>query len=463
MTAEPPAAGDARIGLWQRLLHRSYRQNTGFQFFVVRRVLPGGVALFVVLTLLAILAMAQQRPAVFQAFSLCLGIALITLPWAFFRRAQLTAVREMPAHATAGEPMRYTIRVTNRAARRLRGAMIAETPPDSRPGLAEFALGREPGEEKRNAFDRAFAYHRWRWLLARRQLFDGGSADRWLELGAGETAEMRIDLTPLRRGVIRLDDLRVQLPDPFGAFQRNRKVPAPPATLTVLPRRHRIPPVEMPGSARFQIGGDATSNAIGQTGEFVGLRDYRPGDPLRQIHWKSWARTGRPIVKELEDTFYPRHGLVLDTFPQAEDAALFEDAVSVAASFAATLDTRESLLDLIFIKDTAHVVTAGRGLARAEKLLEVLAAVEGEPVPDFETLGRLVLRHREKMTSCLIVLAGWNQERSEFLETLRGGGVACVPIVLGHGHAPENVPGHWIESGQLSRDLRRLPARLTAI
>src|SRR5690606_22341242 len=113
----------------------------------------------------------------------------------------------------------------------------------------------------------------------------------------------------------RLDDLRVQLPDPFGVFQRNRKVPSPAATLTVLPRRYRIPPVELPGTARLQIGGDATSNAIGQTGEFVGLRDYRPGDPLRQIHWRSWARTGRPIVKEIEDTFYPRYGLVLDTFP----------------------------------------------------------------------------------------------------------------------------------------------------
>ena len=81
----------------------------------------------------------------------------------------------------------------------------------------------------------------------------------------------------------------------------------------VLPRRYPLPPIELPGGAAFKITGETNTNAIGNSGEFVGLRDYRPGDPLRQIHWKSWARTGRPIVKELEDTFYPRYGLVLDT------------------------------------------------------------------------------------------------------------------------------------------------------
>ena len=43
------------------------------------------------------------------------------------------------------------------------------------------------------------------------------------------------------------------------------------------------------------------------------LRDYRPGDPLQRVHWKSFARTGRPVVKEYQDEFFERHALVLDT------------------------------------------------------------------------------------------------------------------------------------------------------
>jgi uncharacterized protein (DUF58 family) len=267
-------------------------------------------------------------------------------------------------------------------------------------------------------------------------------------------------VTPLRRGVIRFDDLRLLLPDPFGLFQRCRKVKAPAATLLVLPRRFPLPPIELPGGAAFKITGEANTNAIGTSGEFVGLRDYRPGDPLRQIHWKSWARTGRPIVKELEDTYYPRYGLILDTLSCDRSDQQFEEAISVAASFASSIDTSESLLDLMFIKNEAHLVTAGRGLERAEKLLEVLAGVTPERTENYQALAQLVLRHRGDLTSCLVIFNGWDDAKARFLQTLTRNAVICAPLVIGTGPAPAGVPGHWLESGNLARDLRRLPTRL---
>ncbi|OYV04812.1 MAG: hypothetical protein CFE26_14890, partial [Verrucomicrobiales bacterium VVV1] len=366
-------------------------------------------------------------------------------------------------YATAGEKVRCSVRVTNHGRAPIVAAWLSETPPDPRPSVELFLNTREPDEEERNAYDRFFAFYRWRWLLEKRRLYRGGVADEPMELKPGESTDVMIELTPNRRGVIRFDDLRVLLPDPFGLFQRCSPVEAPPATLTVLPARYRVPQIELPGSARFQIGGEVSSNVIGSSGEFVGLREYRPGDPLRQIHWKSWARTGRPIVKELENTFFPRYGLVLDTFPDEGDELIFEDAVSIAASFAATIDTRESLLDLMFIKDKAHTVTAGRGMAKAEKLLEVLAAVEPEPGQRFDTLSKLVLRHREELTSCLIVLCGWSDERAEFVRKLSSQGLTCSVLASGDGPAPEGFPGYWIESGQLARDLGRLPVRLKEV
>jgi uncharacterized protein (DUF58 family) len=271
-----------------------------------------------------------------------------------------------------------------------------------------------------------------------------------------------MEITPLRRGVIRLHDLRVLLPDPFGLFQKCVRVKAPAATLMVLPRRHPLPPIELPGGAAFKITGETNTNAIGNSGEFVGLRDYRPGDPLRQIHWKSWARTGRPIVKELEDTFYPRYALVLDTLSTDRTDVRFEEAVAVAASFASAIDTSESLLDLMFIKNEAHIVTAGRGLDRAEKLLEVLAGVTPERSGDFKALAQLVLKHRDDLTSCLVILNGWDETRAELLRTLTNAGVVCAPIVIGQGPPSAGVPGYWLESGHIARDLKRLPSRLSS-
>ena len=246
----------------------------------------------------------------------------------------------------------------------------------------------------------------------------------------------------------------------MGLFQSFVRVEAPPASVIVLPRRFRLPPVELPGAAAYQLTGESNTNAIGNSGEFTGLREYRPGDPLRQIHWKSWARVGRPIVKELEDTFYPRYGLVLDTLSTHKHDEGFEECVSVAASFAASLDTGDTLLDLMFVKDEAHMVTAGRGVERAEKLLEVLAGVTPTRGGTLDTLARLVLRHAADLTSCVVILNGWDEVRHDFLAKLRSGGVVFTVLTVGHGARPPGLPGTWIDADQVERDLSRLPRKL---
>jgi len=445
---------------FERWLYRTYFRSSGVHHYLHRRMRPAGVAVCIVFVLATCLGIGHSRPSVYQLFSLSFGLLSIALPWALLRRAKLEAVREVPRHATAGVTLRLAVRVRNLGRRPISRAWLAESPPDPRPDRVEFITLREPGEEERNRFDRCFAYFRWQWLLLRRRLFSDGLSTDEIDIAPGRQARVFIELTPARRGVIRLHDLRVFLPDPLGLFQKCVKVSAPPVSLTVLPRRYSLPPVRLPGGAAFKISGDANTNAIGNSGEFVGLRDYRAGDPLRQIHWKSWARTGHPIVKELEDTFYPRYGLVLDTLSTDRNDDIFEEAVSVAASFAAEIDTGDSLLDLMFIKNEAHIVTAGRGVERAEKLLEVLAGVTPSRNGDHKPLARLVLRHSEDLTSCIVILNGWDDSRAELLRSLEMGGVLCVPVVIGRGARPANVPGHWLETGHIARDLRRLPEKL---
>ncbi len=428
--------------------------------FLMLRVCPAGLALGVVMVVAGTLGMGQPRESVFGLCALSGSLSLLGLLTAAGRRAVVVAEREVPRHGTAGEPLDFTIRVRNLGKRRLSRAWLRELAPDPRPPLLDFASRKEPGEQQRNWFDRRFVYYRWQWLISCRNWFTGGESPDELSLAAGGRMDVRLRITPQHRGVIHLNDLRILLPDPLTLIQRCRRVEAPSATVTVLPRRFALPPIELPGTARFQIGGESTSNSIGNAGEFVGLREYRRGDPLRQIHWRSWARTGRPIVKELEDTHYPRYGLVVDTFGGDGGPEVFEEVISVAASFAATIDTHESLLDMMFIKGRTHVVTAGRGLARAEKLLEVLAAVEPEPVMDFDQLLRLVMRHRDELTCCLIVLGGWDEPRRDFLRKLAAGGVKGIPLIVGRGERPQDLPGHWLQSGHIARDLRHLPTRL---
>lgn len=445
-----------------RILHFFYHRGAAVQHWFGRRIRPAGAGAMLVVSLGSFMSVGQPKNSIFQIFCFSLAMVLLSLGWVLFRRAKLAAILDLPRHATAGEPLRYSIRLENTGSRTLRGAKLEQTMPDPRPGLREFASLSEPGEEQRNIFDRTMVYYRWQWLVARKGSFSATESGETLELAPGERRKIAMQLTPARRGVVAMGDVRALLPDPLGFFQKCRRIDTKPARLVVLPKRHRLPQLIMPGTAAFRIGGEETSNAIGSTGEFVGLREYRPGDPMRQIHWKSWAHTGRPMVKELEDNFFPRYALVLDTFSGSPDESVFEEMVSVAASFIVGLERSESLLDLMFIAGEAHTITAGRGMERAEKLLEVLADVKMEETEHLGMLSSTVIRHREKMTSCLLILNGWDERRADFTGNLIKAGIPCVPLVIGNGPPPPGVIGHWLENGEIARDLLRLPTRLSA-
>jgi len=169
---------------------------------------------------------------------------------------------------------------------------------------------------------------------------------------------------------------------------------------------------------------------VGRSDEFVALRDYRRGDPLRHIHWRSWAKAGRPIVKEFEDEFFVRHALVLDTFTAEPHSEILEEAVSVAASFASTVLTQESLLDLLFVGAESYCFTAGRGLGHVDRMLEILAGVRACRDQPFPMLEHLVLSHISAVSGCVCVLLAWDEARREFVKRLQTLDVPVLVLVV---------------------------------
>jgi uncharacterized protein (DUF58 family) len=181
---------------------------------------------------------------------------------------------------------------------------------------------------------------------------------------------------------------------------------------------------------KYQAGGIALASHVGQSDEFVALRDYRHGDPLRHIHWRSWAKAGKPVVREFEDEFFVRHALVLDTFNDHPRTDVFEEAVSVAASFAYSVRTQESLLDLLFVGPESYCFTAGRGLARSDQMLEILASVQTCRDHRFLELQDLVLNHVTLVSGCICIFIAWDNERQKFVEKLVALGVPVLVLVI---------------------------------
>lgn len=410
------------------LLFQNFRLAYGASRWLRSRFTPAGLLLLGGLVASGIFGVNTRQTLAYQVFALLVALLLLSVLCTLRLRLPLRVTRELPRCATAGVPLRYALQVANQGARREPGLALSDELENPFPGFHEFLATRDPQDARRNWFDRAVGYPRLLGLMQRKR----GATIAPLDLPeVPPHARVRVDaeILPLRRGYLRFAGLSVARPDPLGLFLALQAQDAC-AALLVAPRLYRVPRIRLDGHRRYQPGGMSLTSMVGDSQEFLSLRDYRPGDPLRAIHWRSFARLGRPVVKEFHDEFFVRHGLVLDTFAADLPALHFEEAVSVAASFAVAGPDQDSLLDLMFIGERAYRMTAGRGLAQADSLIEVLACVQPERTHGFAELARLVLGHAGEMSGFICVFLHWDTARQTLVTALRARGVPVQVFVV---------------------------------
>ena len=190
-------------------------------------------------------------------------------------------------------------------------------------------------------------------------------------LNAHESVTVRSENHFIKRGVYPLHALTLSTAFPFGLFTKERDVPLP-GELVIWPRADR--PVSLPappGGKSMPRYSDASGITLGARGEFRGLREYRAGDDPRDIHWRSTARTGEPVVREYDQDSAETVWICLDTRDEPGDRA--EGAVETAASLAARAfqDGRRFAL----ATPSGHV-GPGTGSGQLERVLDVLARVD---------------------------------------------------------------------------------------
>lgn len=364
----------------------------------------------------------------YQAFTFLLAVLFLALVMSLYFKPSIKAERRLPRFGTVGEPLTYLVRIDNNGARRQRGIELFEDIKIDLPGFEDFIAARDPEEENRNSFDRMVGYYRWRRLVDR-------GKDKWIkrsalpDISAGDSIEIRMEMNPSKRGPVHLSGMSFARPDPLGLFRSMFKHPLAD-TVLILPKRYGIPPANLPGNRKYQPGGVALASSVGDSEEFVSMREYRPGDPLRKIHWKSWAKTGKPIVKEYQDEFFVRHALVLDTFLDRGNQEMFEEAVSVAASYTCSVLTQESLLDLMFVGPQAYCFTSGRGLAHTDRMLEILACVDVCREKPFSEIKPLILERAPLLSACICILLSWDDERRDLVRNLKELGLPIKVVVI---------------------------------
>jgi uncharacterized protein (DUF58 family) len=410
------------------LLHRNYRFSSGLKYWVQRKFTPAGALLLAAVMLTGGIGVDTNQAIAYQGFVLLWALLVMALIWSFWPAPVFKAERILPRIGTAGQPLHYRLSVANPGRRKQSSVTVAEDFGDPRPTYEEFSNTPEPGERRRNFFDRFFRFYRWMWLIELKQIASSLPI-KLNQLNPGRAVEVEMKLVPQRRGQLRLRGLVFTVTDPFG-FCRSYSRWRTPQTVLILPKRYVLPAISLGGAHEYHPGGVSLAASVGESEEFMSVREYRRGDPLRHIHWKSTSKTGKLIVKEFQNEFFVRHALILDTFLEEPGSPVFEEAVSVAASFALSLNTQDSLLDLLFVGTEAICVTAGHGVAQVDHMLEVLAAVQPCTSHDFEELEGIVLRQITRVSGCVCIFLKWDEARESLVEQMSSLAIPQLVIVL---------------------------------
>jgi uncharacterized protein (DUF58 family) len=176
----------------------------------------------------------------------------------------------------------------------------------------------------------------------------------------------RYNLTFPRRGRYYLPGLRTLTRFPFGLFAKVSR-PILPDPVLVYPTLRPLAPGEVPAALD---PGWRERDRRGHGASLRNLRPYRPGDDPRLLHWKTSARVGDLMVKELGDEDRPRVRLLVEDPTPGTPPDVVEANLSYAASVAAHAIRLGAQVDLA----TADGATGfGQGEAHLDRMLERLA------------------------------------------------------------------------------------------
>lgn len=185
-----------------------------------------------------------------------------------------------PPWASAGQPVTIHLTITNKSLLPTGSLMLEDQLPDRRLGRARFVLDSLGGHDHRTVSYR---------------------------------------MPDLGRGRYRAGPLRIRLNDPFHMIDLTRSFTAT-TEFVVAPVVDLLPPIEPPRSD--DVGERSGSHSIGTHGaDDASTREYRTGDDLRKIHWRSSARTGSLMVRQEERPWRAQTTVLVDVRANAHGTA----------------------------------------------------------------------------------------------------------------------------------------------
>lgn len=398
---EAPTSGRERLG---KIAHQAAR------WFV--RVLRGVFWILVLPIRILLWIRSSLTPA--SVTLLLLGIVSLNIVWGYpwmgmfaacstmlglgflinrATRPKLKLDFSLPASSPAGEPFVLTMHALNRGALPAMELLVSMAWPERAFSMLRWiksagGLGGRWGHRKDGA-PRDF-------LMANRAASErsseiGKRLDVINTIGPNERIDLSWSLVSTRRGIHTLPDVVVTSLFPFHLFRLAQRFPSE-TSVAITPALLNGEDDTVHRRLLDALGGFSHRLLAGDALHYTGSREYEVGMPVRRWDFTSWARLGRPIVREYQSPSAQMITLIVDTSrPSRQPIAgaarsvvqEIDPSLETLLSFAATALTQWSRKQLriqmyVTSESTAEFVdsTLARGVSDAESLLLQLASAD---------------------------------------------------------------------------------------
>ena len=311
---------------------------------------------------------------------------VVLFVWSLVSTRGLTVERKHSATSLRGYPLQIELVVVNRFGLP-RFALV---------GFDEFAPGRESQKFHEVAL---------------------------LSVGAKSSASANYEAIPIRRGKFEVGPFYFYSGDPFGFYRYLRRVNVL-TPLIVLPTPLDTRVNYLRSSSVLPKDELATLPMAGSSPEFLGVREYQPGDPVRKVHWASTARLGTLITKQFERNVASTMSVLLvnnerSTEGGNEEHNPLEYAITLVSTLARETGRSHYYFSFMEINGRAVRHLSGMGGGFFQQLSLMLAEIVPGERLDLSDWPKQILQHLPTGSDLIVFIPELTGAEAQFLANLR--------------------------------------------
>ncbi|MFH1888489.1 MAG: DUF58 domain-containing protein [Candidatus Omnitrophota bacterium] len=252
-------------------------------------------------------------------------------------------------------------------------------------------------------------------------------------IGPRSTASLKYRCQCPLRGRYEIGPIHIYIFDPWGLFFL-KKTFFLYSELYVYPRTFNIskfPPLTKGTAPWFGI---ETGRVSGDDHEFYGIREYKPGDPIKRIHWLSSARKNKLIVKQFQHQVFFRATIIFNLNKERNygegKESVAEYIIKIAASVAKYFIERNVSVEVIaHIGETVYI-PFNKGPEHLEDVLKLLTIAKAESMVSLNELFQEFSSYIPNDSSLIVIMPDEDWEFLSAMMSLKVRNVSLLPLIL---------------------------------